>query len=161
MKDRVLFVTKGGESCEEGFSYVTELALTLNAGIDVLFIFPEQSNRTFDDIMVMAAFAEAGDFKTVKKQMEEEQRRSKEEADTRIRSFIERARRTVSDLVYEISFSDISSAIKSHLKNRPYIDMVLLSPSLSANKKSIDLKKLIENISKPIVYISKPLSAEI
>lgn len=161
MKDRVLFVTKGGEACDEGFSYVSDLALTLNAGVDVLFIFPEHAKRTFDDVMIMAAFAEAGDFKTVRNQMEGEQRRYKEEADTRIRSFIERSRRTVSDLAYEISFSDVLAAIKAYLKNRPYIDMVLLSPSLSANKKSIDLKKLIENISKPIVHISKPLSSEI
>jgi hypothetical protein len=39
--------------------------------------------------------------------------------------------------------------------------MVLLSPSLSENRKSLDIRKLLKNISKPIVHISRPLATEI
>ena len=65
------------------------------------------------------------------------------------------------DLVCHSADGDLTATIKNHLKNRPYIDMVLLSPSLSENKKSFDIRKLLKNISKPIVNISRPATAKI
>jgi hypothetical protein len=60
---------------------------------------------------------------------------------------------------YQIAADDAITAIKDFVKNRPEIDMVLLSPNLSVSKKGIDLKKLIKNIAKPIVTISTPAKA--
>ena len=41
----------------------------------------------------------------------------------------------------------------------PFIDMVLLSPNLAAGKKGIDFKKLLKNITKPVVAMSAPAKA--
>lgn len=41
MKEKILFVTKGGENCDEGFSYVLELAKALNSNIAVLVVYPK------------------------------------------------------------------------------------------------------------------------
>ena len=57
MNDKVLFVTRGGEDCDEGFSYVLELAKTLGAGIEVLIIYPSRMTNSFDDIMMAATYA--------------------------------------------------------------------------------------------------------
>ena len=72
MKEKILFVTKGGENTDEGFSYVLELAKALNAGIAVLVVYPRQMMTSFEDVMSAAAFAEAGDFQTVRTLMEEQ-----------------------------------------------------------------------------------------
>ena len=63
------------------------------------------------------------------------------------------------DLTYQTAVGDTITAIKDFLKNTPNIDMILLSPNLSENKKGIDLKKLLKNITKPIVTISRPAKA--
>jgi ribosomal protein L31E len=60
---------------------------------------------------------------------------------------------------YQIAADDAITAIKDFVKKQAEIDMVLLSPNLSVSKKSIDLKKLIKNITKPIVSISVPAKA--
>ena len=38
MKEKLLFVAKGGEDCDKGFHYVLELAKTMNAGMAVLMV---------------------------------------------------------------------------------------------------------------------------
>jgi hypothetical protein len=161
MKDKILFVTKGGEACDEGLSYVLELARTLNAGIEVLIMSPAQLATQFEDLMAAAAFAEAGDLKTMKEVLESEQCACRDLLEEKISGIMNRSRESAVDLVCHLAEGDVAAAIKAHLKERKNIDMVLLSPSLSENKKSLDIRKLIRNISKPIVHISKPLSAEI
>jgi hypothetical protein len=161
MKDKILFVTKGGEQCDEGFSYVLELAKTLNEGIEVLILNPAHLATDFEDIMAAAAFAEAGDLKTVKEIMECEQNACRKKLEEKIGSFIQSSKEMSVELLCHMSDGDVASAVKDFLKKKPNIDMVLLSPSLSENKKSLDIRKLLKNISKPIVHISKPMSAEI
>lgn len=164
MKDKILFVTKGGEQCDEGFSYVLELAKTLQAGIEVLIIYPSRMTNSFEAIMTAATYAEAGDFKTVQTSIDEEQSSFKELVRHQISSLISQTQATQEpkvDLVCHSADGDLTATIKNHLKNRPYIDMVLLSPSLSENKKAFDIKKLLRNISKPIVNISRPVAVKI
>lgn len=163
MNDKVLFVTKGGEQCDEGFSYVLELAKTLGAGIEVLIIYPSRMTNSFDDIMMAATYAEAGDLKTIKEMVDEEQDKFRELVARKISTLTltSRPEEPKVDLVCHSADGDLSATIKAHLKNRPYIDMVLLSPSLAENKKSFDIKKLLKNISKPIVNISRPATIKI
>ncbi|MGC2063980.1 MAG: universal stress protein [Thermodesulfovibrionales bacterium] len=163
MNDKVLFVTRGGEECDEGFSYVLELAKTLGAGIEVLIIYPSRMTNKFDDIMMAATYAEADDFKTVRSMVDDEQDEFRELVARKIsaHTLISRSQETKVDLVCHSADGDLTVTIKNHLKNRPYIDMVLLSPSLSENKKSFDIKKLLKNISKPIVNISRPVAIKI
>jgi hypothetical protein len=161
MNDKVLFVTKGGEDCDEGFSYVLELAKTLGAGIEVLIIYPSRMTNNFDDIMMAATYAEAGDLKTVQAMVDAEQEKFRELVARKISALASRSQETRVDLVCHSADGDLTATIKNHLKNRPYIDMVLLSPSLSENKKSFDIKKLLKNISKPIVNISRPAAVKL
>lgn len=163
MNDKVLFVTRGGEMCDEGFSYVLELAKTLGAGIEVLIIYPSQMTNSFDAIMTAATYAEAGDLKTIQAMDNEDRDKFRELAARKIsaHTVVSGSQEPKVDLVCHSADGDLAVTIKSHLKNRPYIDMVLLSPSLSENKKSFDIKKLLKNISKPIVNISRPVAIKI
>ena len=161
MKDKILFVTKGGEQCDEGFSYALELAKTLNVAIETLIMQPADLATQFEDIMAAAAFAEAGDLKSMKEIMECEQKRCRDKLNNRIAELARKAEETEITMLCHTSEGDVAAAIKAFLKDRPNIDMVLISPSLSENKKTIDIKKLLKNISKPIVHISRPAAAEI
>ncbi len=159
MKEKLLFVTKGGEDCDEGFSYVLELAKALNAGIAVLMVYNRRAMDTYEDVMAAVAFAEAGELETVKELLHEQEKEIKEVEDRKVKELSDRCREISVDLIYQTAIGDLTAAIKDFLKNRPNIDMILLSPNLSANKKGIDLKKLLKNITKPIVTITRPAEA--
>ncbi len=160
MKEKILFVTKGGEDCDKGFSYVLELAKALNSGIEILIVYPRQMLSSFDDVMSAAAFAEAGDFDTVKKLMDSQEQDIRETEKRAIGEMTVRAREISVALVHRSASGDVANAIKEYLKERPGVDMVLLSPNLGGNKKILDLKKLMKNISKPIVNITMPVKAD-
>ena len=160
MKEKILFVTKGGENCDKGFSYALELAKALNSNIAVLVIYPKYMLISFEEVMSVAAFAEAGDFKTVKTLLDSEETTLKEKDKRKIDELSERAKEISVDLVHRVALGDATAAIKEYLKQSPGVDMVLLSPTLAGNKKILDLKKLMKNISKPIVNITMPVKAE-
>ncbi len=160
MKEKLLFVTKGGEDSDNGFSYALELAKTLNKDISILMVYSKQIINAYEDIMAAVAFAEAGDHETVRELMQKQEKEIKEIENRKIRELTERCREVSVDIIHQTAVGDPIAAIKDFLKNRAGIDMVLLSPNLSANKKGIDLKKLLKNITKPIVTISRPIKAE-
>ncbi len=157
MKDKILFVTKGGEHCDDGFSYVLELAKTLNTGIEVLIMQP----APIEDMLAAAAFAEEGDVKSAKEMLASKPHACSAVLEEKIRLFMHGSRETNVDLVCHMAEGDVAHTVKGFLKTRPYVDMVLLSPALSENKKSLDIKRMLKNISKPIVHISKPAASEI
>ncbi len=160
MKEKLLFVTKGGEDSDSGFSYALELAKTLNKDISILMVYSKQIRNAYEDIMAAVAFAEAGDHETVKELLQKQEKEIKEIEDRKIGELTERCREVSVDITHQTAVGDPITAIKDFLENRPGIDMVLLSPNLSTNKKGIDLKKLLKNITKPIVTISRPAKAE-
>lgn len=160
MQEKILFVTKGGEDSDNGFAYAVELAKTLNAGIAVLMVYSKHAATTYEDVMAAVAFAEAGDTETVRNLMHEQEEGIKKVAEKKIKEFIEICGKNSLPLVHQTVFDDTITAIKEFLKNRPYIDMVLLSPNLAAGKKGIDFKKLLKNITKPIVAMSVTAKAE-
>ena len=160
MKEKILFVTKGGEDCDKGFSYALELAKALNSGIAVLVVYPRQMLSSFEDVMSAAAFAEAGDFNTVKTLLDAQEQDLRETEKQKIGEMGARAREIAVDLVHRVASGDVAAAIKEYLKDKSGVDMVLLSPNLVGNKKILDLKKLMRNISKPIVNITVPAKAE-
>ncbi len=157
MKDKILFVTKGGEHCDDGFSYVLELAKTLNAGIEVLIMQP----APLEDMLSAAAFAEEGDVKSARDMLTGKPHACSAVLEEKIRSFMQGSRKTEVDLICHMAEGDVTNTVKAFLKTRPYVDMVLLSPALSESKKSLDIKRMLKNISKPIVHISKPAASEI
>jgi len=74
MKEKLLFVTKGGENCDEGFSYVLELARALNTGIEMLMVYSKGVLDKYEDVMAAVAFAEAGDVEITRELLREEDR---------------------------------------------------------------------------------------
>ena len=159
MKEKILFVTKGGENTDEGFSYVLELAKALNSGIAVLVVYPRQIMTSFEDVMSAAAFAEAGDFQTVRTLMEEQETELKESEEKKIKEMKVKAAEISVGLIYKTVSGDVASAITDYLKERTGIEMVLLSPNMSKERKILDIRKLLKNISKPIVNITLPEKA--
>ena len=159
MKEKILFVTKGGEDSEAGFAYVLELAKSVKSGIAVLVIYPRHMLTTFDDVMTAAAYAEAGDFNTVRTLMDEQAEQLRELEKKHLRHMEESCRTAGIDMVHRVAEGDTTAGVREYLKGNPGIDMVLLSPSLSAQRKTLDIKKLMKNISKPIVNISRPAKA--
>ncbi len=159
MRERLLFVTRGGDNFEDGFSYVVELAKTLKAGVSILMVYNRRPMDAYEEFMSAAVFAEAGEFKTAKEILHEQENELKAEADKKLKELSGKYGEISNDLNYQIFIGDALSSIKEFLKNKPNIDMILISPSLSKSKKEIDFKKLIKKISKPIVTISQPLQA--
>ncbi len=160
MKEKILFVTKGGENTDEGFSYVLELAKTLISGIAVLVVYPRQMMTSFEDVMSAAAFAEAGDFQTVRTLMEKQETELKETEENKIKEMKVKAGEISVSITYKTASGDVASAITDYLKERTGIEMVLLSPNLSKERKILNIRKLLKNISKPIVNITLPEKAE-
>jgi len=153
MKEKLLFVTKGGEDCGKGFSYVLELAKALDAGVAVLTVYSKRAMETFEDVMAAAAFAEAGDVETMRELMRGQEKEIKETAEKKINDFSEKCKDADIDFSYEVKAGEAIQVIKDFLKDKPGIDMILLSPNLSGDKKLLDIKKMLKSITKPIVTI--------
>ena len=160
MKEKLLFVTKGGEGCDEGFSYVLELAKVLKTGIAVLMVYGRHVMQKYEDVMASVAFAEAGDLKTVEELMNSQRKEIKKKEEGKIREMAERCADIPLDFTIRDEGDDVISTVGDFLKGRPGIDMVLLSPNLSGNKKMFDTKKMLKSITKPIVTITKSANAE-
>jgi len=159
MKEKLLFVTKGGEDCGNGFSYVLDLAKVLNTGIVMLLVYDKRIMDSYEDTMAAVAFAEAGESKTAKELVQEQEKKVRDAAEKKIKELSEKCKENSVPFMSRISVNDTVAAIKNFLKDKPYIDMILLSPNLSVRKKGIDLKKLLRTITKPVVTISRPAEA--
>ncbi|MDO9027778.1 MAG: hypothetical protein Q7U68_02830 [Candidatus Roizmanbacteria bacterium] len=155
MQEKLLFVTKGGMNSDDGFSYVLELAKALNTGISVLMVYGRQVISTYEDVMAAVAFAEAGDLKTVREFMNKQEREIKEVEAEKIKELTEKCREVSLDLTYQVETGDTISLIKDFLGKMPNTKMVLISPNISGDKKLLDIKQLLKNITKPIVTITR------
>ncbi len=161
MKEKLLFVTKGDEDYEEGFSYVVELSRILKTNIFMLMVYDESFIETFQDSMAAAAFAEAGEPGTAREISEERLRRIQEDTEKRIDALSGKYCGNGAPLKIRCKAvaGDIISNIEKLVESEPAIDMVLLSPTLS-NKGGVSARKLLKNISRPIVTMSKPADAK-
>ncbi len=159
MKERLLFVTKGGEDCDNGFPYVLDLAKVLKTGIVMLLVYDKRTMDSYEDTMAAVAFAEAGEPKTAKELMQEQEKKLRDAADRKINELAGICKENSVPFMSEVTVNDAVAAIKNFLKGKPYIDMILLSPNLSVSKRGIDLKKLLKTITKPVVTISRPAEA--
>ena len=160
MKGRVLFVTKEDENFGDGFSYVMELSKIVKGGIYILFYHDKNLIKRFEDDMAAAALAEAGEFETAKQIIHEEEVLTRADASKKV----DLLRQECSDpemlVDYRLATGDLVSAIRGVLQDKASIEMVILSPSLMDNGKAISLKKLRRYITRPIVTMSRPASAQ-
>ena len=156
MRKKLLFVTKGNDDYEEGFSYVLELSEIVKTDITILIIYDKPLMKSLEDRMAAIAFAEAGETKTAKEVSEEWLREMDKDTLRKTESLIIKYCINTPPLKinYKTAVGDIVSNIKKVVEHEPAVDMVLLSPSLSG-KGVINTIKLLKNISKPIVSLSK------
>jgi len=160
MKGRVLFVTREDDNFMDGFSYAMELSRIVKGGIYVLLYHDQNLLKRFEDDMAAAALAGAGEFETAEEILNEE--RSTLEADAGRKVVLLRQQCPDPGMLvdYRLATGDLVSAIRGVLQDKASIEMVILSPSLMDNGKVISLKKLRRYITRPIVTMSRPASAQ-
>lgn len=158
-KEKLLFVTKGGAAADEGFSYVLDLAKTLNAGIAVLMVRGRKALQTYEDVMAAVAFAEAGEHQTVREMMTAQKEEVDKEEAKKIGELTERCRESSVAVTCNQATGDLTEVIDDFVKGKPGIEMVFLSPALSRSKGTRDIKKLLKKISRPVVTLTRPETA--
>ena len=159
MSEKILFVTKGGDGCDEGFPYALELAKSINSDIAVMIAADKGMLLDYEEIMTSIAFAEEGDHNTIRGLLENHKRQAVEAVKRILIEVKDTHAGRDLRLSFRVSDSDVVSGIKDFIKDNSTIDMVLLSPALTRKKGGIDIKKMIKSVSKPIVTINRPLEA--
>lgn len=156
MKKKLLFVTKGNDDYEEGFSYVVELSERIRTDIIILIIYAKPLMKSLEDSMASIAFAEAGEAGTAHEISGEWFRELEKDTMKRMASLTAKYCRNNEPLKISCrtAAGDIVSNIKKTVESEPAVDMVLLSPSLGGNR-VLSAHKLLKSISKPVVSVSR------
>lgn len=153
MARNIMFVTKGNGDYYQGFSYVVALSKALGTGIFVLMMYDMPPDISFgNDVM---SDMSGGTIVT------------KETSLQFFRSIRDDAREKTNFLIDQYCMNNVPRRIgckagsgslilniKESVENDPDIDTVLLSPSV-CNKRFIDIKKHIKNISRRVITMSK------
>ncbi len=154
---RILFATYHDEGYEEGLSYAMELAKTMADGIEILLVFKRKVMEKFDDVMTAITFAESDEHKTARELISNDLRSQGQDFEEKLRLIREKCEKAGLETEVNISAAGVVSAIKNILKKNTRIDMVLLSPSITADGHitSRELNKLVKTSSRPVVTMSK------
>ncbi len=154
---RILFTTYHDESYEEGLSYAMELAKTMADDIEILLVYKRKVMEKFDDLMTAVTFAESDEHKTARELITADLMSHGQDLDEKLRLIKDKCEKAGLQTEVNISASGVVSAIKNILKTNPRIDMVLLSPSITADGHvtSRELNKLVKTSSRPVVTMSK------
>lgn len=153
MKRELLFVTNQNEDFDEGLTYTTELAKLLDKNVALLIADNKKKfTDKFYELMTTVTFAEANEHKIARKIVKEDYDSDFTE---KIKCFIEKCHKMGVNLSIHNSELDIVSAIKTFLKEKNGIDMVLLGPSVTNNGNitAQDMKRLVKTTSRPIITI--------
>ncbi|NOZ25122.1 MAG: hypothetical protein GXO94_03390 [Nitrospirae bacterium] len=160
MKGRVLFVTKEGDNFRDGFSYAMELSRIVNGGIFILLYHEEKILKRFEDDMAAAALAGAGGLEAAEQILDEQRVSLKADACKKVAQLRQQCPDPEMLVDYRVATGDLVSAIRGVLQDKASIEMVILSPSLMDSGKAISLKRLKKYITRPIVTMSRPASAQ-
>jgi hypothetical protein len=154
---QLLFVTYHDEKSDEGLSYAVDLAKTMNDGVEILLLYKREVLDKFDDMMTAVTFAESNEHKTARELMSEDLRAKNEDLEHKIALMEEACRNGGVPAEVNTAAMDAVSAIKNILRQKPKIDLVLLSPSIT-NDGHITarmLNRLVKTASRPIVTMAK------
>lgn len=154
---QILFATYHDESYEEGLSYAMDLAKTMADGIEILMIYKRKVMEKFDDVMTAVTFAESDEYKTARELISNDLSSLGQDLEHRLRLIKEKCEKAGMQAEVNISAAGVLSSIKNILKNNKRIDMVVLSPSITADGHitSRELNKLVKTSSRPVVTMSK------
>jgi hypothetical protein len=156
MARELLFVTLPDGGLKEGFAYTLYLAKVLAKDIHVLVV---QNTRKiseyFEDLMAAVTFAEAGEHNTARRFALGEERRRKGGSEPGF--IIDEFKSGNVTVNVETTGKDMVSAVKDCLKNGSRVDMVVLSPNITANGlvSSSKLHRLVRSSSRPIVTMAR------
>lgn len=155
----ILFATKTGPEAFDAFPYALDLARSLRQGLAVLLVTGTRISGAFEEIMMAATFAEAGEFATAREILAGEEGRLEREQGTRIAAAKRQCREAGVELAVYAAAGDEVEAIRDTVKIRPGIDMVLLSPALGAPRTGGRLRRLLARIAKPVITVSQRAGA--
>ncbi len=157
-KSQLLFVTHRNENITEGVSYAIELAKAMDEDITILFV-QKRTNLSskFEKMMTAVTFAEAGEHNTAKKIVSESPRCLDEVSNEELVTVFNKCLQEGVQVTVHTSSLDAISGIRTFLKEQWGIDKVVLSPAISAaeNISSRDMKRLVRNISRPVVTMAR------
>ncbi len=155
MKRQFLFVTNQNEDFDEGLTYTTELAKLLDKDVTLLIADNKKKfTDSFYDLMTTVTLAEANEHKIARKIVKRDYDSGFTE---KIQCVIEKCSEIGVNLSIHNSELDIVTAIKTFLKEKNGIDMVLLGPGITNNGTitAQDLKRLVRTTSRPIIIMTK------
>jgi hypothetical protein len=164
MKHKLLFVTYNDNHEDEGFSYVIELARTLNKDLTVFLIWKRRLTKKLEDVMAAATFAEADEHETARQmatgEQEEitgEQEEINGNVDPKLEPFIGKCHESGINVDIRSFKQDVFPTITNYFKRRNGVDIVLLGPNVagSGSISARELKRLANTISRPIVTIAR------
>jgi hypothetical protein len=150
MNRNLLFVTSQEEDFEAGLTYALDLAKMMDKGIAILVVKRRKILGKLDQVMSAIAFAEENEHKAAREFLERAHRPSEGDLP---RLLQEKCRAAGMAARVETSSKDTVSALGEYLRGDRNVELVLLSPSITEEKNfsSVNFKKLIRSISRPIV----------
>lgn len=158
-----MLVVYHDEEIEDSLPYTLELARIMNLALLILMIYRRKVMERFEDYMVATTFAEAGEFKTARELIIDDLKVKGLEYEERLKLIKERCwSHGVEFAGVSSAKGDVVSAIKNLVKDNSYIDMVLLSPSVTydGHISAKDLQRLVKSLSRPIVTMAKNIKAK-
>ena len=154
---QLLYVMQSDENLEEGLSYAIDLAKLMDKGITVLLLYKKKLQKRFEDAMMAVTFAEANEHETAKEIMAESLKNGDDAHDKKIDDLMQKCKTSgVSVNIYGVTL-DAMSAVRNFLKQKTFIDLVLLSPGVTTSGKWTKgvLDRFVNIALRPIVTMTK------
>jgi hypothetical protein len=158
MKKQLLFVTDQHEDSADGFSYAMDLARAMKEDITILLVQKKNLIQRIEDMMVAITFAEANEHETAREILTKDPvRQAGSSAQEKLWHLVKQCHDLDIDVTVHTVSMDAVSGVKDFLKKRNGVDMVLLSPSVTANGNVTgkELNRLVRTASRPIVTMAR------
>jgi hypothetical protein len=156
MARELLFVTLPDGGLKEGFAYALYLARVLAKDIHVLVVQKTRKvSEYFEDLMTAITFAEAGEHDAARGFALGGYNRG--EGKSELKLIVDEFKSGDVNVNVETTDKDMVSAVKDCLKNGSRVDMVILSPNITANGlvSPSKLHRLVRSASRPIVTMAR------
>lgn len=157
MRAKLLFMTMISAQAEEGLDYVLQIAKTMHTGVSIILISKKSLASIYENIMSSITFAEEGEKETALQMMAEPSDEARELGRESMATLKAKCEQALIESSIKVMTGNPLSIIESYVKENRNIEMVLLSPALSAGKdiKKILRQQLLGKIDRPVVTIRR------